>query len=248
MISIEHTLLLFGLGLFSGFINVVAGGGSVLTIPGLIYTGLEATIANGTNRIAIFIQSFTAVIALWSEVKNNLRFYLKISLLTIPGSILGAMIAIGVSNKFLEVLIGIVMVLVIITMIYPVKRLVNPEPVNKLTPKVTISLLLAGIYGGFLQIGVGFVLMAIFHRLMKFDLIRVNVLKVFVVSFFTVPAIIVFFINDKIIFIPGLVLALGNAIGAWLSAKISLRRGEKFIRFFLIVAVIIMSLKLFGII
>jgi uncharacterized membrane protein YfcA len=133
-------------------------------------------------------------------------------------------------------------------MIYPVKRLVNPEPVNKLTPKVTISLLLAGIYGGFLQIGVGFVLMAIFHRLMKFDLIRVNVLKVFVVSFFTVPAIIVFFLNDKIIFIPGLILALGNAIGAWLSAKISLRRGEKFIRFFLIVAVIIMSLKLFGII
>ncbi|MBX3044227.1 MAG: sulfite exporter TauE/SafE family protein [Candidatus Kapabacteria bacterium] len=245
---LEHILLLFGLGLFSGFINVVAGGGSVLTIPGLIYTGLEATIANGTNRIAILVQSSTAVAALWKEVRGNIRFYTKISLLTLPGAIAGALLAVKVSDKFLEILIGIVMILVIFTMVYPVKKEKNPVPVTKLNWKIVTSLLLSGIYGGFLQIGIGFVLMAIFHRLMKYDLVRVNVMKVFVVSFFTVPALLIFILNGKVVFLPGIVLALGNAIGAWSSAKISLRKGEKFIRFFLFVAIIVMSLELFGII
>jgi len=244
----QHILLLLGLGLISGFINVVAGGGSVLTIPGLIFTGLEATIANGTNRIAIFIQSITAVGALWKEIKDNLKLYINLALLTLPGSIAGAFLATGISNDLLDIFIGIVMILIIISIVYPVKKVKNPEPIEKLNAKVIISLVLAGVYGGFLQIGVGFVLMAIFHRLMKYDLVRVNIMKVFVVSFFTLPALMVFIMNDKVMFLPGIVLAVGNAIGAWLSAKISLRRGEKFIRFFLIVAVIMMSLELFGII
>lgn len=245
---IEHILLLFGLGLVSGFLNVLAGGGSVLTIPALIYTGLEATVANGTNRIAILVQSSTAVVALWKEIKDNLKLYISISILTLPGAILGALLAINISNKLLEIIIGIVMILVIATMVYPIKKIKNPEPLTKLNFKVVISLLLAGIYGGFLQIGVGFVLMAIFHRLMKYDLVRVNIMKVFVVSFFTLPALLIFIYNDKVVFLPGIVLALGNAIGAWVSAKLSLKRGEKFIKFFLFVAVILMSLELFGVI
>ncbi len=244
---IEHILLLLGLGLVSGFINVVAGGGSVMTIPALIFIGLEATIANGTNRIAILVQSGTAVLALWSEVKNNLKLYFQLALLTIPGAIAGALLAINVSNKLLEVIIGIVMILVIITIVYPVKKVKNPEPEKTLSLKVKISLILAGIYGGFLQIGIGFVLMAIFHRLMKYDLVRVNIMKVFVVSIFTIPALLIFILNGKVVLLPGLILALGNAIGAWLSAKISLRKGEKFVRIFLIVAVILMSLQLFGV-
>lgn len=245
--TLEHILLLLGVGLASGFINVVAGGGSVLTIPALIMTGLEATIANGTNRIAILVQSGTAVVTLWKEVKDNLKLYLKISLFTLPGAIAGAIMAVNVSNKFLEIVIGIVMILIIITIVYPVKKIKNPEPVTKLTPTIMFSLFLVGIYGGFIQIGIGFVLMAIFHRLMKYDLVRVNIMKVFVVSFFTIPALLVFIIDDKIVLLPGLVLAFGNAIGAWLSAKISLRRGENFIRIFLIIAVIMMSLQLFGV-
>lgn len=244
---IEHILLLFGLGIVSGFINVVAGGGSVMTIPALIFVGLEATIANGTNRIAILVQSGTAVVALWKEVKNNLRLYLRISMLTVPGAIAGAFLALNISNKILEVIIGIAMILIIITIIYPVKKVKNPEPEKKLTPKVVISLVLAGIYGGFLQMGIGFVLMAIFHRLMKYDLVRVNIMKVFVVSIFTVPALLIFIVNGKVILLPGLFLAFGNALGAWLSAKITLRKGEKFVKFFLIVAVVLMSLELLGV-
>lgn len=245
---IEHILLLLGLGLISGFINVVAGGGSVLTIPALIFTGLEATVANGTNRIAILVQSGTAVAALWSEVKNNLKLYFSLAGLTLPGAVAGAFLAIGISNKWLEIVIGVVMILVVATMIIPVKKIKNPEPVKILNYKIVLSLIIAGIYGGFLQIGIGFVLMAIFHRLMRYDLVRVNLMKVFVVSIFTLPALIVFILNDKVVFLPGIILAAGNAVGAWLSAKISLKRGEKFIRIFLIIAVLMISLELFGII
>ncbi|MFA7627323.1 MAG: sulfite exporter TauE/SafE family protein, partial [Candidatus Kapaibacterium sp.] len=210
---LEHILLLFGLGLVSGFINVVAGGGSVLTIPALLYTGLDASVANGTNRIAIFSQSFAAVVALRGEIKSHLKLYFSLALWTLPGAIGGAVLAVNVSDKLLEVFIGIVMILVLITMIYPVKKMKNPEPLKRVNAKVAISLFLAGIYGGFLQIGIGFVLMAIFHRLMKYDLVRVNIMKVFMVTFFSLPALIVFLINDKVVFLPGLVLALGNSFG-----------------------------------
>ncbi|MFA5513278.1 MAG: sulfite exporter TauE/SafE family protein, partial [Candidatus Kapaibacterium sp.] len=171
-----------------------------------------------------------------------------LALWTLPGAIGGAVLAVNVSDKLLEVFIGIVMILVLVTMIYPVKKMKNPEPLKRVNAKVAISLFLAGIYGGFLQIGIGFVLMAIFHRLMKYDLVRVNIMKVFMVTFFSLPALIVFLINDKVVFLPGLVLALGNSLGAWLSAKISLKRGEKFVKVFLYIAVVLMSLELFGVI
>jgi uncharacterized membrane protein YfcA len=247
LISIENILLLIGLGFISGFINVVAGGGSVLTIPGLIYTGLEATVANGTNRIAVLFQSIVAVGALWNEIKNNLKFYFKLSLYTLPGSIAGALLAVKVSNKILEIVIGIVMILIIISVIYPVKKTKNIQSSEKISPAIGIMLFLTGIYGGFLQIGVGFILMAIFHRIMKFDLVRVNIMKVFVVTLFTLPALLVFIINGKVVFLPGIVLALGNGMGAWISAKISLKKGENFIRFFLIVASLLISMQLLGI-
>lgn len=243
----EHYILLLAVGVFSGYINVVAGGGSILTVPSLIYVGLEATVANGTNRIAIFIQSITAVGTLWKEVRDNLNFYIKLSLITIPGSVGGAIAATKVSNDLLEIIIGIVMIMIIATILYPVKKLKQVEPNPKITLNVALVLLIAGVYGGFLQIGVGFILMAIFHRLMNYDLVRVNIMKVFVVTFFTLPAIIVFLMQGKIVYLPGIILAIGNAIGAWASAKISMKKGEKFIKFFLIVAILMISMQLLGI-
>ena len=110
--------------------------------------------------------------------------------------------------------------------------------------KIVVAMIVVGFYGAFLQVGVGFLLMASFQYLMKLDLIRVNMHKVFVVFVFTIPALLVFILTDNVNWYFGLTLAAGNAFGGWWGAKLSVKKGEKLIKFVLIVAILIMALKL----
>ena len=101
-----------------------------------------------------------------------------------------------------------------------------------------------GFYGGFIQVGVGFIIMAVLLHVMKLDLVRVNMHKVFIVFVYTIPAILIFIFTNNVKWNYGLILAAGNASGAWWSAKISVRKGEKVIRVVLLFAMFIMALKL----
>jgi len=113
--------------------------------------------------------------------------------------------------------------------------------------KIISAMIVVGFYGAFLQVGVGFLLMASFQYLMKLDLIRVNMHKVFVVFVFTVPALIVFILTDNVNWFYGLTLSAGNAFGGWWGAKLSVKKGEKLIKFVLIIAILIMAFKLLNI-
>jgi len=139
----------------------------------------------------------------------------------------------------------LVMIGVIISLLIPMPKQDDASSNAKLkTLPMYISMFVIGFYGAFIQVGVGFLLMAALHYLMKLDLVRVNMHKVFIVLIFTIPALIAFILTDNINWLMAISLSLGNAFGAWWSAKISVRKGEKFIRMILIVAVLIMALKL----
>ena len=99
-------------------------------------------------------------------------------------------------------------------------------------------------YGGFIQAGVGFLLMAVLHQVMRLDLVRVNMHKVFIVATFTVVALTVYVIHGKVWWLPGVCLAVGNALGGWLGSQLSVTRGEGFIRGVLYVALIAMAIRL----
>jgi uncharacterized membrane protein YfcA len=103
----------------------------------------------------------------------------------------------------------------------------------------------AGFYGGFIQAGVGFIVMPILHRFLLLDLVRVNMHKVFIIGFFTVPALIVFAVNGQVWWIEGFALAIGNAIGGWLGATLTIQKGEKAVRIVVTFAIIAMAVKLF---
>lgn len=243
---IQNILILFVVGSFSGFLNVMAGGGSAFTLPTLIFLGLDSAVANGTNRIAILAQSIAAIISFKNENYFDIRTSLILSLFTIPGSITGAFLSINISSKLFNILLGVVNLFIILTLFLP-KRIIKvsnkPEKINW---KLAISLVFIGFYGGFIQVAAGFMLMAAIQNFLKVDLIRVNMYKVFIALIFTIPAFVVFLVNGKMDFILGIALASGNFFGAWQSAKISVKKGEKIIRYFLIIAIIIISLKLFG--
>jgi uncharacterized protein len=239
--------ILIFVGLIAGFINVNAGGGSTLTLPVLIFLGLDASVANGTNRIAILLQNISAIQSFKNENYFNPKTSLKLSLLTLPGAIAGALLAVRIENELFQQILGIVMIGIIISMILP-KKTINDENQNdKINFATYLSMIGIGFYGGFIQVGVGFLLMASLSYLMKLNLVHVNMHKVFIVLVYTVPAIAIFIITDNVHWLFGILLAVGNIIGGWWGAKMQVKKGEKFIKAILIAAVFIMALKLLNI-
>ena len=139
------------------------------------------------------------------------------------------------------------MILIIITMLLPNKKTDKTNTDFNIDWKITLAMIVVGFYGAFMQVGVGFLLMAAFQYLMKLDLIRVNMHKVFVVFVFTIPALVVFIITDNINWYYGLTLSVGYSFGGWWGAKLSVKKGEKLTKVVLIVAILIMALKLLNI-
>ncbi len=156
---ISITILTF-VGVIAGFINVNAGGGSTLTLPALIFLGLDTSVANGTNRIAILLQNVSAVQSFKQEKLFDLKTSLNLSLFTLPGSVAGALLAVRLEDELFKVILGIIMIGIIISMILPKKKSNDKNEPNKPNTGIYLPMIGIAFYGGFIQVGVGFLSMA----------------------------------------------------------------------------------------
>jgi len=246
ILSFQSVIILFFVGIIAGFLNVTAGGGSTLTLPTLIFLGLESSVANGTNRVAILVQNISAVYSFKKEKYQDLKASFILSLFTLPGAIAGALLAVKLDDEFFQKILGIIMIGVILSMFIPQKQ-TNSKGNSKLSFSIAVSMFGIGFYGGFIQVGVGFLIMASLKYLMRLNLVLVNMHKVFIVLIYTIPALIIFIVTDNVNWFLGLSLAAGNALGGWWGAKMSVKKGEGFIKGVLIIAILIMALKLLNI-
>lgn len=239
-------LLLFGVGSIAGFINVNAGGGSSLTLPTLIFMGLDGALANGTNRVAIFIQNIFAIASFRKNKMHQFRTSSELSLYTLPGAILGAILASRISSVLFERILGGVLIFIVFSLFFS-RSYKDRDPGRNEQRSWWIypALLGIGFYGGFLQIGVGFLFMAALYHLLRVDLITVNMHKVFIILVYTLPALLIFMWTGNVNWKYGLALAAGNAFGGWWGAHVAVKGGERAIRVILAVAISIMALKLF---
>jgi uncharacterized membrane protein YfcA len=249
--NLLHIGLILITGMIAGFLNTLGGGGSLLTMPMLIFLGLPAAEANGTNRIAIFIQNIVAVISFRSKG----YFYPKIGLLlgipAILGSIIGARVAIAISGELFEKILGVVMIIVLIIILTrPEKRFIKEiEGENWSIIRLVVAVLVffgVGFYGGFIQAGVGFIIIVALTLITGMSLVKVNCLKVLIILIFTISSLLVFLINGKVNLLLGLTLAAGSAIGAYLGSIFAITKGDKWIRIFLIITILAMSAHLWG--
>lgn len=239
-------LLLFGVGSIAGFINVMAGGGSTVTLPILILLGLDPSLANGTNRLGIMAQSFSAVISFRQEKYHDFKLSLKLTAFTLPGAIAGAIIATRIGDELFQKILAYVLIGIIISLFL---RKTNQKKTDarrdgKTSWLIYPVMVAIGFYGGFIQLGVGFMFMASLFYLMRLDLIRTNMHKVFIIFIYTIPAFLIFLITGNVEWKFGLTIAVGMAFGAWWSAKISVKKGEKVIRIVLSAALLWMALTL----
>ena len=246
----SEILIVFGLffvGTIAGAINVMAGGGSSLTLPALIFLGLDPSVANGTNRVAILAQNISAAWSFKNEKVLKLKTSIKYGLYTLPGVLIGAITAVRISDELFQKILGILLILIIFTFFVKPSTFKSIAEENENSWLIYPALVLIGFYGGFIQVGVGFLIMAAFYHILNLSLVKVNVHKIIIVLIYTIPAILIFFLSGNINWFLGICLAAGNSVGGWFGASLSIKGGEKYIRYALAIAVIIMALKLLGV-
>jgi len=211
-------LLVFGVGILCGFINVVAGGGSLLTLPVLIFMGLPPAVANGTNRVGIFMQNISAVSGFKSKGVSAFPFAIWLSISSLIGAVIGAKIAVDIDGELFNRILAIVMVVVLImTVVGSAKAKDNLDEAMGRGKQITsiIIFFFIGIYGGFIHAGVGFIIMATLSLVNRMNLVKVNAIKVFVALVYTFFSLIVFVLEDRIDWVLGITLGCGTAIGGW---------------------------------
>jgi uncharacterized membrane protein YfcA len=232
--------ILFGAGVVSGFVNTIAGGGSLLTLPALMLLGLPANVANGTNRLSVITQSLSGTLMFYRAGKLHTPALGSIALPTFVGAIAGAGVAaIAPADILKPVLLGTMIAMAVLMTLKPVFAVEEGvEPRSAWQPASLAGLFAAGLYGGFVQAGVGFVLLAVLGGVMRYDTVRANALKLACTLIFGVGALAVFAAAAQIVWIPAAVLAVGTVVGSQLGVKFALKANAKVVRGIILVTVI----------
>lgn len=232
-------------GVAAGFVNTMAGGGSLLTLPVLLLLGLPVHVANGTNRLAVVTQSLSGAIVFHREGKLDTKAIPRVAAPAIVGALLGALLAANAPAAILEpALLGMLITMALVMVARP--KLVTAEEGEEPRspwkhPTALFGLFAAGVYGGFVQAGVGFVLLAVLGGLLRYDAVRANALKLVCTLLFGIPALVVFALSGQVEWIPAAILAVGTVIGSQLGARFALKVSPTVLRWIILGCVIASS-------
>lgn len=253
--GIFDVVIILIIGFLAGVINVMAGGGSLLTMPLLIFLGLDSTIANGTNRVAILFQNISSIHGFRSAGVTVGDYGIALGISALLGAIVGAGFAIEIDSALFNKILAVTMIAVVImTLINPALKNKVDENGNvaKLTERTSlkykaggvVAMFFVGIYGGFIQAGSGLFIMAALTYINHFSLLKANAAKPVITLIYTISALFVFIYSDNINWTYGLTLAVGMSVGAWLASRWASGSGEKYIKYFMVAAVLAMAIKL----
>lgn len=258
-IDVLFILALMGVGMCAGFINAIAFGGSMLTVPILIYliptiptitlsTEITVTaLANGTNRVAIMLQNLSAIFGYRRKGYSNFRHAIMLAIPAVVGASIGAFIGTETPDKAFKPILAIVMVtMLLLTFFNPTEWLykrINPSG-GQYRIITSIALFFVGMYGGFIQIGTGLLIITALRILDGEDLVTTNAHKVFIVFFYTIIALGVFLSKGQVHWVLGLTLAVGTSTGAWIGSHMAVKMGDKWIKVVLVIAVVASVTKL----
>jgi uncharacterized protein len=239
-----HLLLLIAVpitGFAAGFINTLAGSGSLLTLPVLILLGLPANVANGTNRVGVLLQNVVAVATFRRHGALDTTGAWRLVVPSVVGSLLGAALAVDLDEALLRKVIAALMLVMLGIMLLKPERWLAEHPRERSMPAwVEIPMLFAiGVYGGFIQAGVGIFLVTGLVLGSGFTLVTANALKNLIVLILTIAALAVFVVNDQVHWQLGLLLAVGQAAGAWVAVRMAVKRGARFVRWIVIAVIVV---------
>jgi len=232
---------LLAAGVIGGFVNTLAGGGSMLTLPALMMLGMPADVANATNRVGVLFQSLTGVRGFRDADRLDSGAVVPVLVPTLSGAVAGALAASYLPVWLLKpTLLGTMITMALVMLVFP--AVVAPPPGTRAwrvaeRPLAGAGLFLAGAYGGFVQAGVGFLLIAALAGGLRYDLVRSNALKLVCTAAFSLVALAVFVARGQVWWIPGLILAAGTVSGAFLSVRFAMSVEQTTLKWLLFIMV-----------
>jgi uncharacterized protein len=246
-----YLLVLVGGGL-AGVINTLAGSGSLVTLPLLIFLGLPATVANGTNRVGVTVQCLVGLETLRRGGKLRGEGSVWYIAPVLAGALVGAAIAAQMSPEGMELAIAVVMALMLVViLINPQSWLREASELHEGRPPLWLLAVffVVGVYGGFIQAGVGILLLAALVLGAGYEMIEATAVKLLIAAIFTAGALVVFVLNDQVHWGYGAMMAVGQSLGAWGAARFAVEseHAATWVRRLLVVIVFFSTLELFGV-
>lgn len=215
------------------FINTISAAGSLVSLSAFMFAGLSSVEANATNRIPIIFQSFFSAKGFESKGIKGDSYKWWLALACVPGAIIGALFAVKIpAEVFNRILLAVMLLFLVITLVNPLKT--KNEAEERMQPKHKIAGVLLyffiGIYGGFIQAGSGFFLMAPALLLHRFSVHKTNYYKVFITLIYTLAALAIFYWKGNIHWYYGLVMSGGTSVGGWLTSRWSVNVNERWMK------------------
>jgi len=237
---------LLAAGAVAGFFNVTAGGGSMLTLPVLVLAGLPPTVANGTNRLALIVQNLVAVPTFRRGGVRGLRTAVPLALCGLPGALVGAYLGATMSDVLFRKLLGVtILVMTAVIVLRPPSARGDEIPDGSTRLATKIAFFGLGFYAGFIQAGIGFLIVIALSAFERFPLVKIHALKIAFVLVMQVGALVVFAAHGKVALVPGAILAAGLAIGGYAGALVTLRGDERLLRAILVAASLALAIRMF---
>ena len=238
-------LILIFVGFLAGIINTIAGGGSFLTLPALMLFGLDPKIANGTNRVAILFSSGSAVATFSKHGHLDRKLAQRLTIPTLAGVPIGALLAVYLPAESFQPVFGLIFLAMALLLILNPKRIAESTSVDaESSAKIVVAFFGIGIYVGFIQAGMGILILMAMSMLNSGDLVASNAVKNWIGFVVTLLAVSVFGIYGLVEWLPGLVMGIGNLLGGMVGAKLAIKKGNRLIFVFLIVVMIATGAKL----
>lgn len=240
-------IFIIGAGLVAGFINTIAGSGSLLTLPLLMFIGLPPHMANGTNRIAIMLQSLVGTLGFRKEAALDRKTGFTLGIPSVAGSVAGALLALALNAEAMEKAIGILLFFMFFIVLFKPEIWLKDRKENTVRSASLLNFtvfFLIGVYGGFVQAGVGFFLLGGLVMGAGMNLVKANAIKNFLVFLYTPFALVIYIIGNQVDYKAGLILSIGSMTGAWLGTKSAISWGPVFVRYVLLVAVLVSAIQL----
>ncbi len=238
-------LLLIVAGFIAGIVNTIAGGGSFLTLPALMLFGLDPKIANGTNRVAVLCSSASAVATFHHHGHLDRKLANRLTVPTLLGVPVGALMAIYLPSGAFEPLFGVLFLAMAVLLALNPKRLIEAKQTDHESRWAIPPLFFGiGVYVGFIQAGLGILLLLAMSLLNTGDLVGSNAIKNYIGFVVTLAATIVFVAYGSVEWLPGLIMAAGNVMGGIVGAKLAIKKGNRLIFGFLVIVMVATGIKL----
>ena len=245
--EIWNYLLVLAIGVFTGFLNTLAGSGSLITLPLLIFLGLDANTANGTNRLALIMQTSTSVFTYKSQNLIKRDETIRFGIPAIIGSLVGAALAVITKPIVFNYIIAVLLIAMVILLAFNPQRWIKERKIECTKRRKTVQFfvfLLIGIYGGYIQASAGFFWLAALVLISGLDLFRANIYKNLIILIYMPFSFAVFAFSGQVNYFWGLLLGAGSVVGAYIGAKTSIKKGSNLIRYLLLLAVLASAIKL----